>query len=228
MHRINLLTSVNATRAALPHLLESGAGRIVNVGAAGAVKALAGMGPYAASKAGVMRFTEALAEELKTKGVTVNAVLPSIIDTPQNRADMPDADPAQWVTPGDLGGGDAVPGLAGGRGRDRRAVARDRSRLGAPPAATFFQRMAAMIRTKASRRSAKTGVCSSRGMSSRPTSAWLSARSPKAIANTANRLSPVRRQKRAKKTLATPKPMARAPVTKVGRRLHHSTSQMKP
>jgi NAD(P)-dependent dehydrogenase (short-subunit alcohol dehydrogenase family) len=93
MHALNVTTAVNATRAALPHLLESGAGRIVNVGAAGAVKAAAGMGPYAASKAGVMRFTEALAEELKTKGVTVNAVLPSIIDTPQNRADMPDADP---------------------------------------------------------------------------------------------------------------------------------------
>ena len=102
MHRLNLLTAVNATRAALSHLLESGAGRIVNVGAAGAVKAGAGMGPYAASKAGVMRFTEALAEELKDEGVTVNAVLPSIIDTPQNRADMPDADPAKWVAPADL------------------------------------------------------------------------------------------------------------------------------
>lgn len=102
MQAINLTTAVNATRAALPHLLESGPGRIVNVGAAGALKAAAGMGPYAASKAGVMRFTEALAEELKTKGVTVNAVLPSIIDTPQNRADMPDADPAKWVAPHDL------------------------------------------------------------------------------------------------------------------------------
>lgn len=102
MYALNVKTAVNATGAALPHLLESGAGRIVNVGAAGAVKAGAGMGPYAASKAGVMRFTEALAEELKDKGVTVNAVLPSVIDTPQNRADMPEADPAKWVSPADL------------------------------------------------------------------------------------------------------------------------------
>ncbi|MDP8916407.1 MAG: SDR family NAD(P)-dependent oxidoreductase [Pseudomonadota bacterium] len=102
MFALNLKTAVNATRAALPHLLAGGAGRVVNVGAAGAVKAAAGMGPYAASKAGVMRFTEALAEELKTKDVTVNAVLPSIIDTPQNRADMPEADPGKWVTAADL------------------------------------------------------------------------------------------------------------------------------
>jgi NAD(P)-dependent dehydrogenase (short-subunit alcohol dehydrogenase family) len=102
MHAMNLLTAVNTSRAALPHLVESGAGRIVNVGAAGAVKAAAGMGPYAASKAGVHRFTEALAEELKDRNVTVNAVLPSILDTPQNRADMPDADAAKWVRVEDL------------------------------------------------------------------------------------------------------------------------------
>jgi NAD(P)-dependent dehydrogenase (short-subunit alcohol dehydrogenase family) len=60
------------------------------------------MGPYAAAKAGVMRLTEALAEELKASGITVNAVLPSIIDTPQNRADMPKADFATWVTPDEL------------------------------------------------------------------------------------------------------------------------------
>jgi len=56
------------------------------------------MGPYTASKAGVHRLTEALAEELKGQ-VRVNAVLPSIIDTPQNRADMPGADPRRWVSP---------------------------------------------------------------------------------------------------------------------------------
>ena len=60
------------------------------------------MGAYAASKAGVARFTEALAEELKDRNVTVNAVLPSIIDTPANRADMPDADASRWVTPAAL------------------------------------------------------------------------------------------------------------------------------
>jgi NAD(P)-dependent dehydrogenase (short-subunit alcohol dehydrogenase family) len=102
LFRLNVLTATNACRAAIPHLKRSGAGRIVNVGANGAVKAALGMGAYAASKAGVHKLTESLAEELKSDGVTVNAVLPSIIDTPANRADMPKADPSTWVAPGDL------------------------------------------------------------------------------------------------------------------------------
>lgn len=97
LYRLNTLTNANASRAALPHLLASKAGRIVSVGANGAVKAAAGMGAYAASKAGVHRLTESLAEELKGR-ITVNAVLPSIIDTATNRADMPDADFTAWVT----------------------------------------------------------------------------------------------------------------------------------
>lgn len=100
LYAINLRTAVISTQAVLPHLLAAnGAGRVVNVGALAALKAGLGMGAYAASKAGVARFTEALAEELKDKGVTVNAVLPSIIDTPGNRADMPDADVGRWVPP---------------------------------------------------------------------------------------------------------------------------------
>lgn len=99
LYRLNVRTCVVASRAALPHLLARGSGRIVNIGAMGALRGATGMGAYAASKAGVMRFTEALAEELKDRGVTVNAVLPSIIDTPQNRRDMPDADASRWVTP---------------------------------------------------------------------------------------------------------------------------------
>lgn len=95
MYAINLKTAVNASRAALPHLIES-RGAIVNVGAAGALKAGVGMGAYAAAKAGVHRLTESLAEELKGK-VRVNAVLPSILDTPQNRKDMPAADFGAWV-----------------------------------------------------------------------------------------------------------------------------------
>lgn len=102
MFAINLTTALNAGRAAVEHLKRSDAGRIVNVGAAGALKAATGMGAYAASKSAVHRLTEALAEELKATTVTVNAVLPSILDTPQNRADMPDADPAAWVAPADL------------------------------------------------------------------------------------------------------------------------------
>ena len=99
LHALNLVTCLNATRAALPLVKASAAGRIVNVGAAGAVKAAAGMGAYAASKQGVHKLTESLAEELKGAGVTVNAVLPSIIDTPANRADMPKADHESWPKP---------------------------------------------------------------------------------------------------------------------------------
>lgn len=102
LYRLNVLTATNASRAAIPHLKRSSAGRIVNVGSAAALKAGMGMGAYAASKAGVHALTQALAEELKGEGVTVNAVLPSIIDTPTNRADMPKADFSAWVAPKDL------------------------------------------------------------------------------------------------------------------------------
>jgi NAD(P)-dependent dehydrogenase (short-subunit alcohol dehydrogenase family) len=101
MYALNVLTALNASRAALEHLAASNAGRIVNVGALGALQAGAGMGAYAASKAGVHRLTEALAAEWKGK-VTVNAVLPSIIDTEANRASMPKADFAKWVRPQEL------------------------------------------------------------------------------------------------------------------------------
>ena len=102
LYAMNVKTAANASRAALPWLRRSAAGRIVNVGAMGAIKSAAGMGAYGASKAGVHRLTESLAEELKGEGITVNAVLPSIIDTPANRADMPEADFSAWVSPADL------------------------------------------------------------------------------------------------------------------------------
>jgi NAD(P)-dependent dehydrogenase (short-subunit alcohol dehydrogenase family) len=99
LYRVNLRTAVSTSKAALPHLKTRGGGRIVNIGAGAAAKAGAGMGPYAASKSAVARLTESLAEELKDQGVNVNAVLPSIIDTAQNRADMPKADFSRWVAP---------------------------------------------------------------------------------------------------------------------------------
>jgi NAD(P)-dependent dehydrogenase (short-subunit alcohol dehydrogenase family) len=101
MYALNVLTALNASRSALPHLEASSAARIVNVGAMGALQAGAGMGAYAASKAGVHRLTEALAAEWKGK-ITVNAVLPSTIDTPANRASMPKADFGKWVRPEEL------------------------------------------------------------------------------------------------------------------------------
>lgn len=102
MFAMNVKTTLNASLAAIPHLIESGAGRIVNVGAQAAVKSAAGMGPYAASKAAVHRMTELMADELKLRGVNVNAVLPSTIDTPANRAAMPKADFSRWVPPEDI------------------------------------------------------------------------------------------------------------------------------
>jgi NAD(P)-dependent dehydrogenase (short-subunit alcohol dehydrogenase family) len=97
LYNINLKTAVCACKAALPHLVKNKTGRIVNIGAAAAAKAAAGMGAYTASKAGVAKLTEALAEETKMQDITVNAVLPSIIDTAINRKDMPDADFSKWV-----------------------------------------------------------------------------------------------------------------------------------
>jgi NAD(P)-dependent dehydrogenase (short-subunit alcohol dehydrogenase family) len=102
LYRINVETAANASRAALRLLKASASGRIVNIGANAALKAGAGMGAYAASKAGVHALTQSLAEELKADGICVNAVLPSIIDTPANRADMPGEDPTRWVAPADL------------------------------------------------------------------------------------------------------------------------------
>lgn len=97
MYQTNLKTAVAACRAVLPHL--SAGGAIVNVGAASAARPGLGQAAYAASKAGVMALTMSLAEELRERRVRVNAVLPTILDTPANRRDMPDADRSAWVTP---------------------------------------------------------------------------------------------------------------------------------
>jgi NAD(P)-dependent dehydrogenase (short-subunit alcohol dehydrogenase family) len=98
LFKLNVITALNASKAALPLLLVNG-GAIVNVSAATSTKADAGMGAYAASKSGVSRLAESLAAELKDRGVRVNAVLPSIIDTPVNRANMSKAKFDRWVTP---------------------------------------------------------------------------------------------------------------------------------
>ncbi|MCM2459315.1 SDR family NAD(P)-dependent oxidoreductase [Pseudomonas sp. CG7] len=102
LYQMNLRTAATCCKVALAHLKSRGAGRIVNIAAGAAIKAPLGMGAYAASKAGVMRLTEALAEELKDHLITVNAILPSIIDTPQNRAEMVDADFTRWVQPSQI------------------------------------------------------------------------------------------------------------------------------
>jgi NAD(P)-dependent dehydrogenase (short-subunit alcohol dehydrogenase family) len=99
LYNVNLKTAVAASKAALPHLRKSGDGRIVNIGSASSAKGGTGMGAYSASKSGVARLTESLAEELEDSGVLVNAVLPATMDTPANRADMPTADFTRWVKP---------------------------------------------------------------------------------------------------------------------------------
>lgn len=99
---LNAATVLNMARATVPHLLRAGRGAIVNVAARAGLRGSAHMAAYSASKSVVIRLTEALADELKGKGINVNCVLPSIIDTARNRADMPKADPAKWVTPQDL------------------------------------------------------------------------------------------------------------------------------
>jgi len=99
---INTRTLLHAVRAVVPHMVAAGGGKIVNVGAFAAQKGVAQMGAYTASKSTVIRMTEAMAAELRGKNINVNCVLPTVIDTPQNRAAMPKADPAKWVAPADL------------------------------------------------------------------------------------------------------------------------------
>ncbi|WP_408587940.1 SDR family NAD(P)-dependent oxidoreductase [Novosphingobium sp.] len=97
MLSMNLLTAAISCKAALAHLRPGGS--IVNIGAAAASNTATGMAPYAASKAGVMALTEGLSAELSERNIRVNAVLPTIIDTPKNREDMPEADFSAWVQP---------------------------------------------------------------------------------------------------------------------------------
>jgi NAD(P)-dependent dehydrogenase (short-subunit alcohol dehydrogenase family) len=99
---LNVRTLMHMSHAVVPRLLAAGGGRIVNVGAYAALKGAAMMGAYVAAKSAVIRLTETMAAELRERNVNVNCVLPTIIDTPQNRAAMPAADPARWVAAADL------------------------------------------------------------------------------------------------------------------------------
>ena len=99
MMNLNARTVLNMTRAAVPGMVARGSGKVVNIGARAALRGAAAMGAYVASKSVVIRLTETLADELKAKGINVNCILPSIIDTPANRADMPKASFSDWVPP---------------------------------------------------------------------------------------------------------------------------------
>jgi NAD(P)-dependent dehydrogenase (short-subunit alcohol dehydrogenase family) len=99
MFNLNARTVLNMARAVVPGMAARGRGKIVNIGARAGLRGTAAMGAYCASKSVVLRLTESLADELKEKGINVNCVLPSIIDTERNRADMPNAKFEKWVQP---------------------------------------------------------------------------------------------------------------------------------
>ena len=96
---VNARTVLHTSRAVVPVMLKAGGGKIVNIGACAAQRGAAQMGAYVASKSAVIRLTETMAAELREKNINVNCVLPTLIDTPENRAAMPDADPRRWVAP---------------------------------------------------------------------------------------------------------------------------------
>jgi len=99
---LNVRTVVHMSRAVVPLMLRAGGGKIVNVGAFTAQRGVANMGAYIASKSAVIRLTETMAAELREQGINVNCVLPTILDTPENRAAMPAEDPRRWVALEDL------------------------------------------------------------------------------------------------------------------------------
>jgi NAD(P)-dependent dehydrogenase (short-subunit alcohol dehydrogenase family) len=102
MMNLNARSVFNTCRAVVPHMLGRGSGRIINVSARAAREGKANMGPYCASKAAVITLTESLAAEHKHNNINVNCILPGTVDTPQNRAAMPDADHRKWVPPAAL------------------------------------------------------------------------------------------------------------------------------
>ena len=99
---VNARSILNTARAVVPVMLKAGAGKIINIGAFAAQKGAAQMGAYVAAKSAVIRLTETMAAELREKNINVNCVLPTIIDTPENRKAMPAADPKRWVAPAAL------------------------------------------------------------------------------------------------------------------------------
>ena len=102
--RLNLRPTYLVTAAAMPHLLDAGEGSIVCVGTRAAVQPFSGAAGYIASKAAVIAFAQAVAAEYKHDGIRCNVILPSVIDTPSNRASMPKADHEKWVKPAEIAG----------------------------------------------------------------------------------------------------------------------------
>jgi NAD(P)-dependent dehydrogenase (short-subunit alcohol dehydrogenase family) len=102
MLRLNLAPAFNLARAAMPRLVERGGGSFVAVSARAAVRPFGGAPAYVTAKAAVLAFVQALDADYRSEGVRANAILPSVIDTPANRADQPDADHSKWVAPAEI------------------------------------------------------------------------------------------------------------------------------
>jgi NAD(P)-dependent dehydrogenase (short-subunit alcohol dehydrogenase family) len=102
MMNLNMKSAFFCCKAALSHMLERKYGKIVNVSARAGLSGIAGLSAYCVSKGGVRVFTESLAEEVKDSGINVNAIMPSVIDTPGNRQSMPDEDHSRWVPPSEI------------------------------------------------------------------------------------------------------------------------------
>lgn len=96
---INLRTVRNACKAAIPYMLKQGAGHIINVAARSAITISKNSAAYSAVKSAVLRLTESLSAEYREAGIHINCILPSTIDTPQNREAMPNADFSRWTPP---------------------------------------------------------------------------------------------------------------------------------
>jgi NAD(P)-dependent dehydrogenase (short-subunit alcohol dehydrogenase family) len=118
---VNARAVLHTAKAVVPLMLQAGGGKIVNVGAYAAQRGVAGMGAYVASKSAVIRLTETMAAELREKNINVNCVLPTIIDTAENRTAMPEADVRRWVAPQDLAAG--IVFLASGAARASHGAA---------------------------------------------------------------------------------------------------------
>ncbi len=102
MFNLNVKTTWNIYRAAVPAIRLAGGGALVGIASAAGNRGSGEMAAYSATKSAVMRLTESLADELRVDGIRVNAVCPTTIDTPQNRAAMPDADASRWVRPAQI------------------------------------------------------------------------------------------------------------------------------
>lgn len=102
MMRLNLKSAFLCSKYVLPRMIEQNYGKIINISSRPALKGSAGVGAYSASKAGVLNLTETIADEINDYEINVNAVLPSTIDTPANRKDMPEADFSKWVKPEEI------------------------------------------------------------------------------------------------------------------------------